>query len=308
MVGFGSKAVQLTPFTQSTAEADDALRLLKVDSDERHGALRRAAALRLLAAHAARPRPRRRPAHRRQGRLEPGLAAGGARNRPRHRHARLPDRDRRRRRDRGTASADGEGDRRQLQVGRHQRELGRGLLVDRERAEADLARRVRHLRAAGREAPPPRGARPRGRCVDQRAHPGQLVRGRRRQRAAEPALLTAGWATAHHAGRVPRAHCLWVRARLDQGLVGQDPPRPACRGLSQDAEAPEGRAARCSGRALPRDRAGVRPPADLAQAPAQARAGRPAAAHGRVRLPDRRLRRSSSPSSPRCPGGRRSGS
>jgi tight adherence protein B len=33
VVGFGSKAVQLTPFTQSTAEADDALRLLKVDSD-----------------------------------------------------------------------------------------------------------------------------------------------------------------------------------------------------------------------------------------------------------------------------------
>ena len=32
MVGFGSKAVQLTPFTQSTAEADDALRLLKVDT------------------------------------------------------------------------------------------------------------------------------------------------------------------------------------------------------------------------------------------------------------------------------------
>ena len=32
VVGFGSKAVQLTPFTQSTAEADDALRLLRVDS------------------------------------------------------------------------------------------------------------------------------------------------------------------------------------------------------------------------------------------------------------------------------------
>ena len=32
VVGFGSKAVQLTPFTQSTAEADDALRLLKVDT------------------------------------------------------------------------------------------------------------------------------------------------------------------------------------------------------------------------------------------------------------------------------------
>jgi tight adherence protein B len=32
VVGFGSKAVQLTPFTQSTAEADDALRLLTVDS------------------------------------------------------------------------------------------------------------------------------------------------------------------------------------------------------------------------------------------------------------------------------------
>jgi tight adherence protein B len=31
VVGFGSKAVQLTPFTQSTAEADDALRLLRVD-------------------------------------------------------------------------------------------------------------------------------------------------------------------------------------------------------------------------------------------------------------------------------------
>jgi Uncharacterized protein encoded in toxicity protection region of plasmid R478, contains von Willebrand factor (vWF) domain len=32
VVGFGSRAVQLTPFTQSTAEADDALRLLRVDS------------------------------------------------------------------------------------------------------------------------------------------------------------------------------------------------------------------------------------------------------------------------------------
>ena len=31
VIGFGSRAVQLTPFTQSTAEADDALRLLKVD-------------------------------------------------------------------------------------------------------------------------------------------------------------------------------------------------------------------------------------------------------------------------------------
>src|SRR4029079_18274680 len=31
VVGFGSRAVQLTPFTQSTAEADDALRLLRVD-------------------------------------------------------------------------------------------------------------------------------------------------------------------------------------------------------------------------------------------------------------------------------------
>jgi tight adherence protein B len=31
VVGFGSGAVQLTPFTQSTAEADDALRLLRVD-------------------------------------------------------------------------------------------------------------------------------------------------------------------------------------------------------------------------------------------------------------------------------------
>ena len=31
VVAFGSKAVQLTPFSQSTAEADDALRLLKVD-------------------------------------------------------------------------------------------------------------------------------------------------------------------------------------------------------------------------------------------------------------------------------------
>jgi tight adherence protein B len=32
VVAFGSRAVQLTPFTQSTAEADDALRLLTVDS------------------------------------------------------------------------------------------------------------------------------------------------------------------------------------------------------------------------------------------------------------------------------------
>jgi tight adherence protein B len=32
VVGFGSRAVQLTPFTQSTAEADDALRLLRVDT------------------------------------------------------------------------------------------------------------------------------------------------------------------------------------------------------------------------------------------------------------------------------------
>jgi tight adherence protein B len=32
VVGFGSRAVQLTPFTESTAEADDALRLLKVDA------------------------------------------------------------------------------------------------------------------------------------------------------------------------------------------------------------------------------------------------------------------------------------
>ena len=32
VVGFGSRAVQLTPLTQSTAEADDALRLLRVDS------------------------------------------------------------------------------------------------------------------------------------------------------------------------------------------------------------------------------------------------------------------------------------
>jgi len=31
VVAFGSSAVQLTPFTQSTAEADDALRLLRVD-------------------------------------------------------------------------------------------------------------------------------------------------------------------------------------------------------------------------------------------------------------------------------------
>ena len=31
VVGFGSRTVQLTPFTQSTAEADDALRLLRVD-------------------------------------------------------------------------------------------------------------------------------------------------------------------------------------------------------------------------------------------------------------------------------------
>ena len=42
---FGSQAVQLTPFSQSTADADDALRLLTVDSKTRHGALRRAAAL-----------------------------------------------------------------------------------------------------------------------------------------------------------------------------------------------------------------------------------------------------------------------
>ena len=72
----------------------------------------------------------------------------------------------------------------------------------------------------------------------------------------------------------------WVKTRLAPHVEGSRRTRKRQKGE---------RLARAR-RPLPRDRAGVRPPAHLAQAAAQARAGRPAAAHGRVRLPDRRLR------------------
>ena len=181
VVGFGSKAVQLTPFTQSTAEADDALRLLTVDSKNGtalYDALQLSSSS--LRTQLGRARVVVLLTDGKDVSSQTSLQ-GRAGDRARHRHARLPDRDRRRQRDRCTPPADGDGDRRQLQVGRHQREPERGLLVDRERVEADLARRVRHLRSAGRAAPPARGARPGRRGVDRRAHPRQLVRGRRRQ-------------------------------------------------------------------------------------------------------------------------------
>ena len=232
VVGFGSKAVQLTPFTQSTAEADDALRLLKVDSKNGtalYDALQLSgSSLRTPGSAApassscsptartsrARPRCRTRSATAHDtGTLVYPIAIGG---------------------DGATVAplqADGRGDRRQLQVGRHQLEPERGLLVDRERAEADLARRVRHRRAAGRAAPPARVARtPKARPRPTCASPARPSAGRRRQRAAEPALLTARRAAADDARRVPRAHGLRVPVRLGQGLVGQDPPRPARRG------------------------------------------------------------------------------
>ena len=158
-------------------------------------------------------------------------------------------------------------------------------------AEAHLADRVRHGRAARREAPPARVASARG-CGLVRPHdPGQL-RGaeRRRRKPSVTALHASRRAAADAARRLPRADRLRVPAHLGQGLVGEDPPGPARRGHAQVEAEEEGRAHGGLRGPLPRDRAGLRAPARLDEAPAPARAGGRAAAHGRVRLHHARLR------------------
>ena len=84
VVAFGSKAVQLTPFSQSTADADDALRLLKVDTQERHRALRRARSSRP-------PRSAARPAARGSSSCSPTARTSRARPRCRTRSRRAHD-------------------------------------------------------------------------------------------------------------------------------------------------------------------------------------------------------------------------
>ena len=306
VVGFGSKAVQLTPFTQSTAEADDALRLLKVDTKNGtalYDALQLSGSS--LRSQVARARvvvlltdgkdvssqtslkDALATAHD-TGTLVYPIAIGGdsATVAPLKQMAAV------------TGGS--------FKTAATSSSLN--AVYSSIASELKRTWRVEYVTAAqaGREAPPARVDEPRRRGLDRPAGPRHPDAGRRRQRAAEPALLTARRAAADDARRLPRAHGLRVPVLVGQGLVGQDPPRPARRALAQDAQAGEGRAPRRARRPLPRDRAGVRPPAHLAQAAAQARAGRSAVAHGRVRVPDRRLRLRRSRSSqrpadaPRC--------
>ena len=89
-----------------------------------------------------------------------------------------------------------------------------------------------------------------------------------------PVLLAVRRADARAARGVPRPQ----RGRLPphgrKGLVGEEPARPARRGPEgPEGQAREGRAPRRVRRALPRDRAGVRPPRRLEEAPAPGSSG-----------------------------------
>ena len=123
--------------------------------------------------------------------------------------------------------------------------LERGLLVDRERAQAHLARRVRHRRPAGRAAPPARGAEPGRRRLDERrAFPATPVRDAGGSALPSPlysplgglllTMLVAFLVLTACGFLFASAKGSWVKTRL----------APHVEGLAQDAEAPEGRAPR----------------------------------------------------------------
>ncbi len=273
VVGFGSKAVQLTPFTQSTAEADDALRLLTVDSkngtalydalqlssSSLRTQLGRARVVVLLTdgkdvSSQTSLKDALATAHD-TGTLVYPIAIGGdsATVAPLQQMATVTG---------GSFKSAATSASLNAVYSSIASELKRTWRV--EYVTSARPGEQLHLRVA---------LDPEGAASTDVRIPGSSSEDAGGSCAAEPALLTARRAAADHARRLPRAHRVRVRALLGQGLVGQDPPRPARRALAQDAQAPEGRAPRRARRPLPRDRAGVRPPAHLAQAAAQCSSG-----------------------------------
>ena len=155
-----------------------------------------------------------------------------------------------------------------------------------------MAARVRHRCETRREGAPAHLAQPRRRGVDRRHRPGKpRARHPSRRRSALTLLLSSRRARDDADRRVPRPDRGRPGAGGRKRLLGQEPPRPARRGRPPSRASPrEGRAPRRVRRALPLDRASLQPPGLVEEGAHQARARRRAPAHGRVLLPDDRMR------------------